>query len=108
MHRDTANTLAGIAAAYSHFSRYDKTLEYFMRALAVREAVLGETDPVTWETAENVGRACDAAGRPGEAKRFYEKAEEGRRKHYEMVLNSPALRELTRITDAELGSGYRG
>jgi Tfp pilus assembly protein PilF len=57
-HPSTARTYMGIAIVYQLQGRYAEALEWYGKALAIKEKVLGREHPSTARTWNNIGQLC--------------------------------------------------
>ena len=72
---ETAGTLFhNLASVYYDQGNYLKALEYYEKALAIRERVLGTDHPYTAATYNNMALVYDAQGNYEKALEYYEKA----------------------------------
>lgn len=60
-------TLSNLACSYRQLGDYQKAIELFEKAYALRAKVLGESDPRTLKTLDRLASAYDAIGEHGKA-----------------------------------------
>ena len=61
---------------YDNQGDYDKALEYLLKALAIREKVLGTEHPSTATSYNNIGMVYDNQGDYDKALEYFQKASE--------------------------------
>ena len=70
----TASAYHNLASAYYAQGDYAKALEWFEKALAIREKVLGKESPSNATTYNNIALVCDKQGDYAKALEWFEKA----------------------------------
>ena len=73
-HPDTATTYNNMAMVYTDQGEYEKALEYYGKALSIRERVLGTEHPATATTYNNMAVVFRAQGDYEKALEYFKKA----------------------------------
>lgn len=84
---NSASVFAAVGTAFAHSRQYGMALEYFIRALAVLENVVGEVHPMTAEMTRNVALAYAALGQRQNAQLFHQRADARTQMYQQRVLD---------------------